>query len=267
MTSSDKVARSKDPPTISMTININNADLELCGQFLWDLSERAIREKFKFELKTASDSLHNHATISVDEFEAHYTIVERAFQYLEQEPTDQTKKVGQYLINWLPLHLECLRMLEEDGKGHLRPDQQSNIGQNLYKMFRNGEMVERHQESFELGVWWVKEMISVREWFMNTAIAAVIRKQDKKWCDRVREPDALKNPIKGGYLQEFVRVIVNGLLRDSERSWSVDGAFFWIQEFMKVVSPMSPPFPLQKAGIRIEPRSSRSTGQKDYSIS
>lgn len=241
-----------------MTINIHNADLELCGHFLWDLSERAIREKFNFELKKASDSLHNNAIISVNEFEAHYTIVKRAFQYLEQEPTDQTKKIGQYVINWLLQHLESLRKLEEEGKGRLRPDQQSNIGQNLYKMFRNGELVERHWESFGVGIWWAKEMVSVREWFLDTAIAAVVRKQDKKWCDRMREPDALKNPTKDGYLEEFVRVVVKGLFCDSERSWPVDGAVFWIKEFMKVVSPpRSPPFPpFKKASIRIKPRSS-----------
>lgn len=179
-----------------MTINVKNVDLELFGNFLWDLSDRAIRERFNFELKSTSDSLHDHTTISVDEFEAHYTIVERAFQYLEQEPTDQTKGIGQYLINWLLDHLECLRLLKDHDRGRLTADQHSNIVQSLYKLFRNPEMIERHRESFAGGIWWADEMISVREWFMDATTAAVIRKQNNPWCDRVRHPDAYKTPLR-----------------------------------------------------------------------
>ncbi|KAK2739652.1 neutral amino acid permease [Colletotrichum kahawae] len=47
-TSSGQSQQSKGGSTISVTISINNVDQELCGNFLWDLADMAIRNKFKF---------------------------------------------------------------------------------------------------------------------------------------------------------------------------------------------------------------------------
>ncbi|KAI1384920.1 uncharacterized protein F4822DRAFT_416709 [Hypoxylon trugodes] len=226
---SSKLSHSKDRATISMTITINNVDQELCGHFLWDLAHKAIRDKFRFDFDTASLSgaFHNsgQTTIAVDEFEAHHTIVNRAFKFLDQEPSEQTKEIGVYLTCWLPYHLGRLRRLEDEDKGALTRDEQSEIVQNLYRLFKDGLMFSRHRESFK-EVWWeADEMLEAQEWLMDSA---VLRKLDGKWRDEIR----LATRPTRGFLKALVKLIVEGSLRG--RNWTSWNTYYWIAEFMKV---------------------------------
>ncbi|KAI1100300.1 hypothetical protein F4804DRAFT_319299 [Jackrogersella minutella] len=224
---SGKSSHSRDRSTISMTICINNVDQELCGHFLWDLAHKAIRDKFKFDFDAASanGTLHSsgQATIAVDEFEAHHTIVTRAFEFLDSDPRDQTKEIGQYLVGWLPYHLGQLRQLEDDEKGALTPGEQTEIGQNLYKLFKDDKVFLRHKESFGVTWWFVEEMEGLQKWLMDSA---VVRRLDKKWRDEVQMPIS---PTRG-FLKELVKLLVEGLLRN--RSWGAQNAYGWIEKFM-----------------------------------
>ncbi|KAJ7368513.1 hypothetical protein DFH08DRAFT_676529 [Mycena albidolilacea] len=221
---SGKSSQSKERSTISMTITINNVDQDLCGHFLWDLAQKAIRDKFKFDFDAASNALHNsQAVIALDEFEAHHTIVTRAFEYLSKEHSDRTKEIGKYLVTWLPYHLNRLRRLEDERKGMLMPDEQLEIGQNLYKLFQDEGVFRRHSVSFEGTWWWEEEMEYVQEWLMDSA---VVRRLDKRWRGEVQ----LAVSPTTGYLKKLVRMVVEGFLR--ERSWGVQNAYYWIEEFM-----------------------------------
>ncbi|KAJ7764439.1 hypothetical protein B0H14DRAFT_371048 [Mycena olivaceomarginata] len=221
---SGKSSQSKERPTISMTITINNVDQELCGHFLWDLAHKAIRDKFKFDFDATSNALRNsQAAIALDEFEAHHTIVTRAFEYLSKEHSDQTKEIGRYLVSWLPYHLDCLRQLEDEEKGMLMPDELLDIGQNLYKLFQDEGVFRRHRASFEGTLWLEKEMEDVQKWLMNSA---VVRRLDKRWRDEVQ---LAVSPTRG-YLKKIARMVVEEFLR--ERSWGVQNAYFWIESFM-----------------------------------
>jgi len=227
---------SSSRPTISMTITINNVDQEVCGHFLWDLAHKAIRDKFKFDFDTASNAaLHSgvsQAVISVDEFEAHRTIVDRAFTYLlHEQPKDEgTNNIGVYFACWLPHHLARLRQLEfddeEDSRG-LTPSKQSEIGQNLYRIFSDDKVFVRHKERFEVAYWTIAEMESLQEWLMDSA---VLRRVDRNWRRKVQQA---VSPTRG-VLLEFVKTIIRGLLR--ERTWDVSNAYDWIEEFMGLVS-------------------------------
>ncbi|KAL7936390.1 hypothetical protein V8C35DRAFT_295371 [Trichoderma chlorosporum] len=226
--STGRTSNTKDRATISMTITINNVDQELCGHFLWDLAHKAIRDKFDFNLDgDASNALHggSRGTIAVDEFEAHHTIVTRAFEYLSKPPREQTKKIGSYLICWLPFHLDRLRQLEDDDQGSLMPSEQFEIGQNLYKLFKNGDAFLRHKEIFQ-EVWWIgPEMDNMQKWLMDSA---VMRKLDRRWRDEVQ---SAASPTRG-YLKELARIIIEGFLRD--RSWQVSSASMWLPNMMRV---------------------------------
>jgi len=225
-----KSSHSKDRATISMTISINNVDQELCGNFLWDLTHKAIRDNFKFDFDATSpnNALHSssHAAIAVDEFEAHHTIVTRAFQYLGDEHRDETREIGEYLVCWLPYHL---RELEDEDKGALMPGEQFEIGQNLYRLFKDEQVFRRHRASFEQTWWLVDEMEVVRKWLMDSA---VMRRLDKNWRDEVQ---LAVSPTRG-FLKELVKMVIEGFLR--ERSWGVQNAYCWITEFMEAVSPL-----------------------------
>lgn len=145
----DKSARSSnlnERATISMTISIENVDQEVCGHFFWDLAQKAIRDKFKFDFDANSSALQgSQATIAVDEFEAHHTIVMRAFKYLDQEPREQTKKIGEYLVSGFPYHLGRLSQLAEEEKGSLTPHEKLEVGHNLYILFSDDEVFKRHR--------------------------------------------------------------------------------------------------------------------------
>ncbi|KAI8631209.1 hypothetical protein F5Y19DRAFT_425430 [Xylariaceae sp. FL1651] len=219
-------SQSKERATISMTINVDKVDHELCAHFFWDLAHKAIRDKFKFDFDAASSALHNSkVTIAVGEFEAHHTIVMRAFEYLSKEHCEQTKDIGVYLVRWLPYHLECLRQLEDQEKGELAPDERLEIGQKLYEMFKDEMLFRRHRASFEQTFWTGEEMETVWKWLMDSA---VVRRLNKKWRDEVQSAIGLTR----GYLKELVKVVIEGFLR--ERSWEVENAYNWIREFMSV---------------------------------
>ncbi|KAI1376576.1 hypothetical protein F4677DRAFT_418942 [Hypoxylon crocopeplum] len=239
---SGKSSLSRDRSTISMTITINNVDQELCGHFLWDLAHKAIRDKFKFDFDAASPNgaLHssNQAAITVDEFEAHHTIVTRAFEYLDKEHRDQTNKIGGYLVGLLPYHLGQVRQLEDEEKGALTPGEQFEIGQSLYKLFKDERVILRHKASFEKTWWFVNEMEDVQKWLMDSA---VVRRLDKKWRDEVQ---LSVSPTKG-FLKELVKIVIEGLLR--KRSWGAMNAYGWIEQFMGLDRKLQQPPKLPKA--------------------
>jgi hypothetical protein len=148
-------SNAKDRSTISMTITISNVDQELCGNFLWDLAHKAIRDKFNFNFDLdGPNAVHSGGSggqsksIVVDEFEAHHTIVTRIFEFLSKEPTEQTAGIGIYLACWLPRHLDRLPQLEDEEEGALMPSEQYEIGQNLYMLFKDDTIFRRHKASF-----------------------------------------------------------------------------------------------------------------------
>jgi hypothetical protein len=221
--------------TISMTITINDVDQELCKHFLWDLAHKAIRDKFKFEFDgdspnsgLISNSGHGGA-IRVDTFDAHHTIVQRTFEYLSKLPQDQTATIGIYLISWLPYHLDKLRSLEDEDKGTLSQHAAFEIGQNLHILFKDQEIFRRHKTSFEKTWWTTSEIENVQKWLMDSAVT---RKLNKQWRDEVQ---LAASPIQG-YLRELVTMVLKGFLQ--ERSWDVQNACYWIQNFMDVVSAL-----------------------------
>lgn len=218
---------SNDLPTISMSINIKNVSQEICGEFLWDLAYRTISDKLKFNFESATSS-SMHGSIMVDEFQAHHTIVTRAFQYLSQKPNEQTKDIGVYLVSWLPGHLNKLLQLdlEDKDKGMLTRTEKSEIVQNLYTLLTNEEVFRDHGSSVEQSLWWVDEMKDMQKWFID---AAVVHKLDKEWLDEVRRA----NPVRG-YLKVWVRMVIDEFLRG--RSWAVERAYNWIKEFIEAVS-------------------------------
>ncbi|KAJ6504135.1 hypothetical protein C8R47DRAFT_178200 [Mycena vitilis] len=212
----------KDSPTISMTITIKNVEQELCANFLWDLAHKAIREKFSFDFATASS---NTLSIAIDEFEAHHTIVKRAFEYLGKDPEEQTDPIGRYLVVWLPNHLARLHDLEDEEVGALTPSEQFEIGKNLWQLFKDEQVFQRHRKTFEQVCWTADQIDSVKRWLMDSAI---VRRLDKTWREEVQHAPS---PTRG-FMRALVGMAVRGFLK--ERSWPVQNACTWIVEFMTV---------------------------------
>lgn len=229
----DKARPSTDESTISMTITINNVDQVMVHHFLWDLAQKAIRDQFRFNFEAAANTMHSRQnTICVDEFEAYRTIVMRTFQYLSEEPRDETKSIGRYLFHWLPYHLAQLTRLEEEDKGSLVTDELLEIGERLHQLFRDQEIVKRHRKTIvEQCLWTAEEMEDVRKWLMDRA---VVRKLPKQWREEI---SLATSPVRG-YLKPLGKMIVETWLRDPKRQTpeSLSGSKDWVREFMKAVS-------------------------------
>ncbi|KAK8012254.1 nacht and tpr domain containing protein [Apiospora marii] len=219
---------SQKGPTISMSITINNVDQELCQHFLWDLAQKSIRDKFKFDFDSSSNRLlGSQTTIGVDEFEAHHSIVKHALNYLADEPINETRAIGKYLVTWLPVHLKRLQTLELEDKGELSPMEKRNIVDGLYSIFKSDDLFRRHRVSFEgdWSYWYAREMREVNEWFMDSS---AVRRLDKQW---LREVKSAPNPTKG-YLRPLVNFLLTQLLREKERTWKIASAYRWIEQFV-----------------------------------
>ncbi|KAJ7619316.1 hypothetical protein FB45DRAFT_1095358 [Roridomyces roridus] len=225
----DAANPSAESSTISMTIQINNVNQELCAHFLWDLAHKSIRDKFKFDfdgdMSSGLVSGGGRGVIAVDEFEGHCTIVQRAFHYLRNAPQEQTAQIGSYLVCWLPFHLQKIWELEDQDKGKLTAEMRTEIGQNLYLLFRDSEAFLRHKDSFQDTYWTADEMRGLQKWVMDSAVT---RKLDARWRDVVQQAT---NPVRG-FMKEFATVLVKGLLR--ERSWKADNACLWLRGFVEV---------------------------------
>ncbi|KAH7320618.1 hypothetical protein B0I35DRAFT_390482 [Stachybotrys elegans] len=223
---SKKSPHQKSDSTISMTIQIQNVEQDVVGHFLWDLAHKGIRDKFKFDFNIAAPGTTlsgSHAAIAVDEFDAHHTIVNRAFKYFKGEPNEKTRRLGMHLGSELPHHLAQLRQLEDEDKGSLDSKEKMEIGQNLYRLFKDPEIFQRHADIFGELWWWGFEMVGMQEWFNDST---AIRRVDKKWRDEVRKST---RPTRG-YLKELVKMVIEGFLR--ARTWDSRNAVDWIIEFM-----------------------------------
>ncbi|KAJ0122476.1 neutral permease protein [Diaporthe amygdali] len=195
----------EDSATISMTITINNVDRETCGNFLWDLAHKANRQKFNFDFE-AHQVGNSTARIAVDELDAYHTIVLRTFQYLNEEPNERTSDIGIHLAAFLPDHLAGIRHLQEDENQFLRPQQYQEIGQNLYTLFKDGTIFERHRANFERIFWNVQDLKEIRDWLTDTSVMRGV--QDKSWRNQVKNTISPAN----GYLRYFARP----LLKDAD---------------------------------------------------
>jgi hypothetical protein len=224
----------RESATITMTITVKNVDVETCGNFLWDLAHKANREKFNFDFEAYQASNSTTAKIAVDELEAYHTIILKSFQYLNEEPNDRTSDLGHYLVCWLPDHLAALRRLQEDKNRFLRPQEYQEIGENLYMLFKDGTIFERHRSKFETTAWSVKDMKEIREWLTDTSVMRAV--QDKSWRNHVKHTISPAT----GYLRFFARLIVESLLRG--RSCNVHHSFYWVTALKDAVSnPLSCP--------------------------
>ncbi|KAJ4414461.1 hypothetical protein N0V82_007910 [Gnomoniopsis sp. IMI 355080] len=212
--------------SISMTITVKNADEETCGNFLWDLAHQSNRERFKFDLNAINASRSSQAVIAVDEFKAHHSMLLKTFQFLEEEPNDQTSHFGWYLVCLLPHHLRRLLALEDPEKRSLRWHQKLEIGKKLYSLFGDNKLCERHMAAFyNTCSWWtVEEMKVVREWLTDSGVVRGIT--DKSWRDQVQQ---FNSPAKG-YLDNFTKMTVEVFLR--QRNEDAEAAFNWLQEIM-----------------------------------
>ena len=213
--------------TISMSIILNNVDEHVAKQFFWDLAHTDMRGQLRTALNGGSSGTAFDHRISISEFDSRYTIIKQAFEYLSEEnPKEQAKPIGKYLIEYLPVHLGRLFDLDSQDEGDLPKEDRIYIGNSLYDMLKDGAALKRHKDIFEQIWYTTNDLKQLNTWLGDSK---AMSKVDPKW---VKEMQQEKIPSKG-YLKEFASTIVRGLLR--ERYWRAGGALDWIVEFIMLV--------------------------------
>jgi len=212
-------------PKISATITITDVDQEVCQHFLWDLAHKGIREKFKFDFDAPSSlQRRKKAEISVNEFDAHLSIVLQTFKFIEAEPNERTKAIGRYILQYLPSHLKHLSDMQ--GINTLLDSDKRDIGHFLFDLFESDRTFVNHKDIFECFTWDVQDVDVFRKWFDDPVATKSIY---KKW---LREARTRESP-QPGFLRELMNVVVKHWLRD--RSWNAGNAYDWVASFYSMV--------------------------------
>ncbi|KAH8880886.1 hypothetical protein GQ53DRAFT_736167 [Thozetella sp. PMI_491] len=216
-------------PRISLSIQITDVDRELCQNFLWDLSQKAIRDKFRFDFDNASAFQHTiQAELSVNEFDAHHTIVMAAFKFMRNEPDKRTVALGPYLFKHLPSHLK--RLKEAQGLDELLDLQKQEIGSSLLELFESDHIFNLNKNHFKQFTWNREDVQVFREWFKDPAATRGIR---KSW---LRKATSEENPAKT-FLGDLVLMIAQQWL--VEGTWDARNAYDWICSFRSMAPKAS----------------------------
>lgn len=163
-----------------MTITIHNVDQRYCAHFLWDLTQMAMRDDFRFFQNDSISTMHREGapTIALDALNTNRDIVLQVFNYMSEEPTERTREIGLYMICWLPYHLQTIRELEKSRK--LYRSERQKIGSALYELFSNGTVIERHEGSLSQTIWTKSEMLEIQIWVTDLRVLHDVKDEQRK---------------------------------------------------------------------------------------
>ncbi|KAI1097658.1 hypothetical protein F4804DRAFT_156074 [Jackrogersella minutella] len=234
----DKPRSVDDTPTFTATITIAKGDLRSVQSFMWSLSQKVdslAHNTFGFEQIAEQNGVKNN--IQVNEVDGNLTLVRRTFILLAGEPSKESKVLGDYLLNYLPQHLEDL-WEKAIGYDELTPSQKQEIGEGLFSLFVSGEAVERHWNSCQSLIWYRDplEILFFRRWLDDATATSRLGRLDRDWLKKIKVDP---NPNKA-LLVNIMRTVAWHWLCD--REWDAVKAFSWLQGFC-LMPPPSPPSP------------------------
>ncbi|KAK0674342.1 hypothetical protein QBC41DRAFT_239960 [Cercophora samala] len=214
--------------TISLSIEIKNADVSTVQRFLWDLTKFGALDNFAFQPDdTGAQTVQSRGTIRVNQTDASLAIVNSFFKFLEEESYGDSRMIATSLVEDLPKHLRKLRTTE--GEDAINDDERGAIGKRLYGLLEYPDEVFKNQ-------WNILQVTShflcrnnleeYWEWIRHDATANALQGKPKADLNKLRnDPDwtaKLLKPVK-----EFV---ANLWLRNRGEDvyWIVN----WVIEFV-----------------------------------
>jgi hypothetical protein len=213
----------------SATITITKADFTSVQSFLWNFMQKTAQDNFGFQQLAELQSLKRN--IQVNEFDAHFTIVRRTFEFLANPPDDKTKALGPYLLDFLPQHLQGLQ--KATGLDELTPSEKREIGDGLFNLFVSGEVIKRHWDSCDTLIWYrsAEEVNIFLGWFADPSVTGHLRGLNREWLREIRED---RNPNRA-LLDKVMKMVAWQWLQDEEREWDVSRPYEWIRGFLSMV--------------------------------
>ncbi|KAK4192057.1 hypothetical protein QBC35DRAFT_553730 [Podospora australis] len=172
------LSRQTTEKTISLKIEINNADITTVQRFFWDLTKFSTLENFSFQSSdAAAPGIRKKGSIRVNEIDASLAIVQAALKLLENQPDPKSAGIAEYLVEFLTSHLTVLRTAEGDDA--VSAQVKSDIGKRIFEIFADPNTIKRHWETFVALPEFIdqKAMSEFREWLMDPiAIGGLFRK-------------------------------------------------------------------------------------------
>ncbi|KAI2467316.1 hypothetical protein F4781DRAFT_402847 [Annulohypoxylon bovei var. microspora] len=216
-----------DTPTFTATITVAKGDLRSVQSFLWSLSQKVdslAHDTFGFEKIAEQKGVKNN--IQLNEVDGYLSVVRRTFSLLASEPTKESKILGDYVLNYLPQHLEEL-WDKSTGYDELTPSQKQEVGEGLFSLFVTGESIERHWDSCESVIWFQtpSEVQIFRRWLDDASVTSRLGRLDRDWLKKVKDS---KNPNQA-LLENIMRTVAWHWLCD--REWAAIRAYSWLNGF------------------------------------
>ncbi|KAI1214432.1 uncharacterized protein F4807DRAFT_128353 [Annulohypoxylon truncatum] len=223
-----------DTPTFTATISVTKGDLRTVQSFLWSLSQKVdslAHDTFGFEKIAEQKGVKNN--IQLNEVDGYFSLLRRTFSLLASEPNKESEMLGDYLLNYLPQHLEEL-WEKSIGFDELTLSQKQEIGEGLFSLFVSGEAIERHWNSCQSVVWYntPDEIKIFRTWLDDANVTSRLGRLDRDWLKKVKESS---NPDQA-LLENIMRTVAWLWLRD--RKWAAVRPFAWLRGFHELPSPL-----------------------------
>ncbi|KAI1374884.1 hypothetical protein F4677DRAFT_447150 [Hypoxylon crocopeplum] len=228
-----KPRNTDDTSTFSATITITKGDVRSVQSFLWSLSQKfdsLAHDTFGFQQILDQKRMKNN--IQVNEVDGNFTIVRRTFHFLASEPNKESQALGNYLLKYLPRHLEQITQ-KATGYEELTPSQKREVGEGLFALFVSGEVIERHWYSCQLLDWYDKpEDVEIfRRWLDDPSTTGHLGWLDREWLKEVKEDSNPNQAILG----KIMKKVATHWLCD--RKWNAVKAFKWLKGFRQMPPP------------------------------
>jgi hypothetical protein len=214
-----------DKPTITLQININNADFKSVQQFIWDLNAFATLRNFDFDANTARSNPRKR--IGVNKIDANLIIVESTIRFLQGETDTNEDTIGEFLFTFFPAHL---KILYNDALDKLSDDKKKMIGRAIYDLFDDMQITQKHWTIFPYTPFYRnKERMEIfLQWLDEPAALEGLSRKDKEWLGEAR---ATRNPERALFvrtMQTFARLWLRG------RETGVYKLFHWLCHYLEV---------------------------------
>jgi len=217
-----------ESPKFTGCITITKGDLQSVQRFLWSLPQKLEHDSTRF--RELVDQNSAKGDIGVDEYDAHLAIVRSTFILLKEPPNERTEAIAEYLLRYLPNHLEKLE--SATGVNKLTDAEKTEIGDGIYEIFFDN-VLEKHWKSCGADDFWygnAKEVTVFRRWLSDDTAIGQLGRLDREWLQGVEHD---KNPNQA-LLARIMKFVSRHWLRDTE--WEVARPFVWLQDYFAMVS-------------------------------
>ncbi|KAI4239674.1 MAG: hypothetical protein LQ352_007783 [Teloschistes flavicans] len=218
----------ENDPKISMTIKIDRVNQSQVQRFVWDLSEKALLDKFAFTASTFGPA--STAKVSANATEAHLIIVKRCFDLLLDDPIQETMALSEYALRWLHVHLGALGSANH--KNLLRPAERENIVDSLVNLLQSADTVVQkylNNNFLHVGRWLDDVLVRVEiinGWLHDSEATKRLGRKERIWLKQVDSEGWLLA------LKAVARMIARQWL--CSRRFKAESSFRWIDEYVQI---------------------------------